>query len=547
MTSDPERQPSRGSIKVDQALTSEEDAAVLAKMGYKQELRRSFSMIEVFGIAFSIMGLLPSMASTLAYSIPAGPVGLVWGWFLASMFIFVVGLAMADLGSAMPTSGGLYWWTHYFASPKYKNPLCFLVGYSNSLGLVGGLCSIDYGFSLMFLSVIVIARDGNWEPSNGIIFVVFLATVACHALIASVLAKIMGKLQTVFVIMNFVLIIATIVALPIGSKHKLNSASFIFTKVDNLTTWPSGWTFMLSWLSPIWTIGAFDSCVHMSEEASNATKAVPYGILMSIGSCWLFGWILTIVIAACMSQDPESILASPFGQPMAQIYYDALGKKGALGMMALLMIVQFLMGVSILVAASRQSWAFSRDGALPFSKFFRPISKTFGYIPLRTTLGCALVAMILGLLCLIGPAAAQALFSLAVAGNNLAWGVPIFARLVWGQDKFSPGPFYTGRFSAPLGWTAIVFLVFGIILSTFPVGGPNPTADTMNYTVVINMVVWGSCLLYYFIDARKWFTGPQSTIEPDQLTEVKGEEVSTTDEQGLPYEADRKLKDEKSV
>jgi hypothetical protein len=29
-------------------------------------------MLEVFGIAFSIMGLLPSIASTLAYSIPAG-------------------------------------------------------------------------------------------------------------------------------------------------------------------------------------------------------------------------------------------------------------------------------------------------------------------------------------------------------------------------------------------------------------------------------------------------------------------------------------------
>ena len=67
-------------------------------------------MIEAFGIAFSIMGLLPSIASTLAFSIPAGPAGMVWGWFLASMFIFVVALAMADLGSAMPTSGGLYWW-----------------------------------------------------------------------------------------------------------------------------------------------------------------------------------------------------------------------------------------------------------------------------------------------------------------------------------------------------------------------------------------------------------------------------------------------------
>jgi len=232
----------------------------------------------------------------------------------------------------------------------------------------------------------------------------------------------------------------------------------------------------------------FDSCVHMSEEAANATRAVPYGILMSIGSCWLFGWILCIVIAACMSPDLEHTLGSPFGQPMAQIYYDALGKHGALGMMALLMIVQFLvsfrhadgerhanlfdqMGISILVAASRQSWAFSRDGALPFSRFFRPISKTFGYIPLRTTIGCAFLAAILGLLCLIAPAAASALFSLAVAGNNLAWGIPIFSRVVWGQKKFTPGPVYTGRASVPIAWAAIIFLVFGIILCMFPVGG----------------------------------------------------------------------------
>lgn len=65
-------------------------------------------MLEVFGIAFAIMGLLPSIASTLAYSIPAGPVGLVWGWFLASGWIFIVGLAMSDLASSMPTSGGAF-------------------------------------------------------------------------------------------------------------------------------------------------------------------------------------------------------------------------------------------------------------------------------------------------------------------------------------------------------------------------------------------------------------------------------------------------------
>lgn len=29
----------------------------------------------------------------------------------------------------------------------------------------------------------------------------------------------------------------------------------------------------------------------------------------------------------------------------------------------------------------------------------------------------------------------------------------------------------------------------------------------MNYTVVINSAVWGGALLYYYIDARKWFVG----------------------------------------
>lgn len=173
----------------------------------------------------------------------------------------------------------------------------------------------------MFLSVIVIARDGNWTPTNGAIYGTFLACVLCHGVLASVMSKIMGRLQTVFVVMNFILITATIIALPIGARYRRNDGRFIFTQTENLTAWPIGWTFMLSWLSPIWTIGAFDSCVHMSEEASNATRAVPFGILMSAGCCWFFGFIIVIVIAACINPDLESVLASPFGQPMAQVSY----------------------------------------------------------------------------------------------------------------------------------------------------------------------------------------------------------------------------------
>lgn len=35
----------------------------------------------------------------------------------------------------------------------------------------------------------------------------------------------------------------------------------------------------------------------------------------------------------------------------------------------------------------------------------------------------------------------------------------------------------------------------------------------MNYTVVINSFVWIGCMLYYFLFARHWFTGPKMTVE----------------------------------
>lgn len=97
--------------------------------------------------------------------------------------------------------------------------------------------------------------------------------------------------------------------------------------------------------------------------------------------------------------------------------------------------------------------------------------------------GVIIFAVVLGLLCLIDDAASNALFSLAVAGNDLAWMMPILTRLVWGQDKFLPGVFYTGRFSKPIAVTAIVYLAFAILLCMFPTTGPDPNCEYI-YTIV---------------------------------------------------------------
>ncbi|CAI7630148.1 unnamed protein product [Penicillium manginii] len=497
------------------------DMELLATLGYKQELRRHYSTIQIFAVAFSIMGLLPSIASTLSFSMPAGPVGMVWGWLVASFFIFIVSLAMADMASAMPTAGGLYFWTHYYAAEKWKNPLSFLVGYSNTIGLIGGICSIDYGFANMLLSMISITRDGSWSATRPIIYGTYAATVFSHGFIAIFFGRIMPKIQSACIFLNVALVVATVIALPIGKSENappINSGSYVFGQVENLTTWPTGWAFIMAWLSPIWTIGAFDSCVHMSEEATHAARAVPLGIISSAGLCGVLGWLSLAVIAACMSTDIEGILNSKFGQPMAQIYFDALGKKGALGFMAVNAIVQYFMGLSIVLAASRQSWAFARDGALPLSTYFRKVSqhRLMRYQPVRMVCGVVTAAAIIGLLSLIDSAAANALFSLAVAGNDLAWLTPILARLIWGQDRFVPGEFYTGKYlSKPIAWVAVVYMAFAIVLCMIPTEGPNPSAEIMNYTVVINGALWIGAILYYALHARKTFKGPQTTVAPE--------------------------------
>ena len=100
------------------------------------------------------------------------------------------------------------------------------------------------------------------------------------------------------------------------------------------------------------------------------------------------------------------------------------------------------------------------------------------YQPVRMVCGVITAAAVIGLLVLIDDAAANALFSLAVAGNDLAWLTPILARLLWGNDRFVPGEFYTGKyFSKPIAWVAVVYMVFAIVLSMIPTEGPDPSRE----------------------------------------------------------------------
>jgi amino acid transporter len=49
-------------------------------------------------------------------------------WAIVAPLSICVTLALAELASAAPTSGGLYYWTYAFANPRWRGLLSWLVG-----------------------------------------------------------------------------------------------------------------------------------------------------------------------------------------------------------------------------------------------------------------------------------------------------------------------------------------------------------------------------------------------------------------------------------
>ena len=97
-----------------------------------------------------------------------------------------------------------------------------------------------------------------------------------------------------------------------------------------------------------------------------------------------------------------------------------------------------------LTSCSRQTFAFSRDGGLPFSRLLYRINRTT-HIPVNCVWSAVFVALLLGLLAFAGPSAINAIFSLAITGQNVAFTIPIVCRFLGGHP-WHAGPFSLGQF-----------------------------------------------------------------------------------------------------
>jgi amino acid permease len=74
------------------------------------------------------VALVWGVSSTLHRPLLQWLTTVVLKWFVCSFFLMAIALSMAELASAAPTSGGLYYWTFKYSSPQTQRFTAWTIG-----------------------------------------------------------------------------------------------------------------------------------------------------------------------------------------------------------------------------------------------------------------------------------------------------------------------------------------------------------------------------------------------------------------------------------
>ncbi|KAJ7641715.1 APC amino acid permease [Roridomyces roridus] len=492
------------------------DEMALARMGYKQELNRELGLMQNFGVSFSIISVITGIPSLFAYGLnTGGPAVMVWGWIVVSVFTMMVGLAMAEVCSAHPTSGGPYFWAAMLSRPKNAPIASWITGWFNLLGQVAVTTGISFACA-NFLSTVCTFKTG-FEPTSRTTIGIYAAVLVAQGTINTFGVRILHHLNNISVwwhaIGTFSLVVAILAKAP---THQ--SGTFVFqTFIDGTGGWGDrashAYVVVIGILMAQYTLTGFDASAHMTEETKNAAMAGSIGIVMAIGVSAVLGWFLLLGLLFCI-QDLDTTLSSPTGQPVAQILLDSVGENGAIVLMVIIIGAMFFCGTFSITSNSRMMYAFSRDGALPGSKFFNYVSEDWKS-PIRTVWLACFLSFCLALPSLGSAVAFSAATSIATIGLYISYAIPIALRVIY-RDQFVRGPFHLGRASYPVAVISVLWIAFISIAFILPQINP-VDAQTFNYSIVaVGIVIFYSGGLW-ILSARKWFTGPVRQIAAEEM------------------------------
>ncbi|KAI0767748.1 amino acid transporter [Fomes fomentarius] len=511
-----EKTPSTDVESVERFPTSPQDAGDagatqsdqrLRELGYKSKFRRDMSLFGVLGISFCAIGILTGMSSAFQTGLfSGGPLGLFWGWNICSLFMLLIALSLAEICSAYPTMGGLYFWV---CKMKPDKPMlgCKSTGWIYSIAMTFTGTSGNLSVALYLASLAEVGQGRTLTR-------VEVAAIAWGVNIASGImntigTKAIGHMSSFNLWWTlggtFVLVITLLVKAPVK-----NSAAFVFTDYENFTGWSSrGFVVLLGFLQAVYTLEGCETAAQVAEEAKRAEFLAPLAVVGSIVGSWLIGlaYMLALLFAV---QDIASVQSTSLAIPIAQLYYDAVGPRLTLMCLTVVALAQFMAAVTAFTASSRLFYALARDDAFPLKERYMRLNRfqaPYYGVWTSVVVGCVISCAYIG-----SAVAFNAILSSAAIAVMLSYLQPIIIRVFWPSTSLPErGPFSLGRWSWSVNLASFLFTVFICVLFILPTAHPT-TALNMNYSIVAIgavFVIVGACWTFW---GRFRFHGPVKTV-----------------------------------
>ncbi|GAB7101851.1 amino acid permease [Streptomyces phaeofaciens JCM 4814] len=451
------------------------DDAVLQQLGIKPELSRRMGRFGNFAISFAVICVLAGGMSLFGYGLGhGGPVVMLGSWALIGLLTLLMGMSLADVVSAYPTSGGPYFMAEKLGGPRWG----WTTGWLNLLGLLGAIAGIDYG-AAVFTGAFAQMQWGI-NPTPGLTILIFACILAVHGLVNVRGVRVVNALNSIgawWMIGGVAAIVLALLLAPV--QHR--SPEFVFTHFANTSGFDSVlYVCLIGALLPGYTFCGYDASSHVAEETTDAQNSAPRGIVRSIWVSWVAGFFLLVALLMSI-QDYQGTLNSATGVAPAQIFLDVLGVFGAKVLLLVVIVAMLFCGNAEVAAASRMIWAFSRSRALPWSHLWQKVSGTT-QTPVAAVWLAVGAPLVLALPALYSPAAYGAITAINAVGMIPSYGIPVYLALRKGT-AYTPGPWTLGRWRRPVGWIAVLYVLAITVVFCLPQSSPI-TADTFNYAGV---------------------------------------------------------------
>ena len=449
-----------------------------------------------------------------------GPAALWSSMLITAVFSCITAASIAEICSALPTSGSLFHWASEAGGKRWGRFFGFVVAFwtttawtsfvaSNSQATTNFLLSELTVFQVYFPGGIDYAnvkfRALVWAVSEGFLFLAIVSN-----LLPPNKFSLVFKASAAIIALDFVL---TFIWLPIGvsKTYGFQDAAFVFTSTYNGTGASSGWNWVLSFLSTSGVLTGWDASGHIAEETKDASLASARGMFWAAVSTSILAFPLLIMFLFCSpSLDVLSELDAP--QVFVSIYQLALGKGGQM-VMTIIAIVGLLINTSLATtAASRLIFGIARDGVLPGSKWIGHADANGQ--PRNAVIFIGIVSAIL--LCTILPStvAFTSLVSAGAVPTIAAYALIPLLRLVFTPGQFKDAKWSCGRWSSLFCVIAVIWNTFLLCVLFSPYEWP-VTAQDFNFSCVIfGAVTIFGIISYNIVPEDAWLARRAGLKEP---------------------------------